>query len=305
MFASNKRHTIGKINKIRESIMTRLLSNDTTLTDSDIALGDFPCPLAVLRNTHTQMLSYIPTAKGATTNGNMNEHYDICIHGDSPAHIELKVTEKKPSPENVLEWQPWKDTVQFLQGQLISSLGKRVLGYCGDPMLHAWFTTEITPFCANIPGTTGITYEGYRKAIFSISKSSKQEPASIALIQHLRENSSVQKTLQQRWLTFETQWLHTHTLDHSGLETVLREIFEQKDWWICVSKTGICWVEGFRVMGISFVGRKQKQKGGTTFQYTVTLQKRSGGVCQEVPFECKFHWKNGGQAVQNLNFMLL
>jgi len=54
---------------------------------------------------------------------------------------------------------------------------------------------------------------------------------------------------------------------------------------------------------LDYNGHRPKPQGGVSFHYTLTLQR--GTETKKVPMECKFHWKNGGQAVQNLNFMLL
>jgi hypothetical protein len=67
------------------------------------------------------------------------------------------------------------------------------------------------------------------------------------------------------------------------------------------------WIEGFVVRGLTPIGGgvKPKPHGGVVFQYSVALQKKSGGEIRHVPIEYKLYWKNGGQAVQNLNFLVV
>ena len=49
----------------------------------------------------------------------------------------------------------------------------------------------------------------------------------------------------------------------------------------------------------------KKRNGGYVYDYTVGLQKKSGGEVRESAIQFKFTWKNGGQAVQNLNFLVV
>jgi hypothetical protein len=119
----------------------------------------------------------------------------------------------------------------------------------------------------------------------------------------LRSNAEAHEALHKEWLAFETEWLSTHTMNHEPLLEVVKEIIEAKDAWICISKKGPQWIDGLKVVGLRFEGARPKPKGGMSFHYTLTLMRAT--LTKEVPMECKFHWKNGGQAVQNLNFMLL
>jgi hypothetical protein len=148
-----------------------------------------------------------------------------------------------------------------------------------------------------------MTYAGYEKAMSTIGMKGKQEAAAVAFIQALRSDQVLQKALQVRWLSFEVDWFTTHTMDHVALKEVVKEILEVKDFWICVSRSGIELIDGLKVLSLVFIGARPKPRGGMSFHYTLTLQR--GSETKEVPMECKFHWKNGGQAVQNLNFMLL
>jgi hypothetical protein len=64
-------------------------------------------------------------------------------------------------------------------------------------------------------------------------------------------------------------------------------------------------VGGFTVPAVTFEGCEKKRDGGCIFHYSITLQKKSGGPTKKVPIAFKLYWKNGGQAVQNLNFMVV
>jgi hypothetical protein len=170
-------------------------------------------------------------------------------------------------------------------------------------MIHAWFNDVVLPFSSKIPDAAGMTVTGYQKAMSTIGMVGKQEEASKAFILALRTQQSLQKELQQLWLDFEVRWLSSHSLNHAGLEEVIREIIESKDAWLCVAKNQVQWVDGLRVLGLESDSVAPKKKGGMLFRYQLTLQ--SGDETKIVPIECKFHWKNGGQAVQNINFLLL
>ena len=139
--------------------------------------------------------------------------------------------------------------------------------------------------------------------VSTINMVGKQEEAAVAFINALRAQKTLQKELQALWLDFEVRWLSTHSLDDAGLEGVIREIIESKDAWICIAKNQVQWVDGLRVIRLESFGVAPKRKGGMLFRYQLTLQ--SGSETKTVPIECKFHWKNGGQAVQNINFLLL
>jgi hypothetical protein len=132
-----------------------------------------------------------------------------------------------------------------------------------------------------------------------------QEKASVDLIERLRADSSFQKELQAKWLRFEEKWISTHTMNHAEFESVIREIIEEKDWWVCISKTQIAWVRGFNVKKVTYSGADNKREGGMLYKYIMTLENKDTKEVKDVPIVLKFHWKNGGQAVQNLNIMVL
>ena len=288
------RHIASATTKVRETAMAALFNG------SETPLTMFPCPANTLRDFYSTVKAKLPTATNTAVIGGLGKHYDLeTSTASGPFRCELKVTSGNPSALDVLEWQPWRDTVQFLQGQLKSKIGQRFLGDCGDPMLRAWFKNHVEPFASQ----GAMTYAGYEKAMSTIGMKGKQEAAAVAFINLLRSNSEAHEALHKQWLIFEAEWLSTHTMNHDGLLEVAKEIIEAKHAWICTSKKGPLWIDGLKVAGLRFEGARNKPKGGMSFHYTLTLTR--GDQTKEVPMECKFHWKNGGQAVQNLNFMLL
>ena len=295
------RHTSGTLATKREFAMAAILNGEAT--PEDLAL--FPCAAAALQSFPTTYKTRYPTAGKTERIGGLGKHHDLRTAMEMDAFLrgELKVAGKKATKLDVLTWRPWKDTVQFLQGQLKSEIGKRFLGDCGDMMIEAWFTEVVKPFSAAVPAAEGMTLAGYKKVMESIDMGGKREAAALAFIQALRDDSTLQRGLQEQWLAFEVRWLSSHALNVDGLFQTVKEILEEKDVWICVSKSGVNLIEGLKAEGLRYEGARQKRQGGMSFHYTLTLSR--GGETKEVPMECKFHWKNGGQAVQNLNFMLL
>ena len=226
------RHVIGKLNRNREEIIARIMNGDV-LTDKEIEAGKFPRSNEYIRDLRNQLVYIEPSTRGAKHAGKMNDHFDVNVEADRRCQIEVKIANKKGSSYDVLKWQPYKDTVQFLQGQLKSANAAKFLGDCGEPMFRAWYTENIQPIA---PETT---YEGYSKAVFTIKMKGKQERASVDFIEYLRANAIFQKELQAKWLRFEEKWISTHTLNHAEFENVIREIIEAKDWRVCISKTQI------------------------------------------------------------------
>lgn len=294
------RRVASATTKIRESMMAHILNG----MGGPQSRSYFPCPASTLETFPDVFRSKYPEAGHTRVIGGLGKHYDLhTVNEGARLQTELKVTNGNPSPLEQLSWRPWQDTVQFLQGQLKSKLGKRFLGECGDPMVRAWFEEHVKPFSAAVPAATDMTYAGYEKAMSIIGMKGKQEPAAVAFINALRANEALQKALQEKWLAFETRWFTSHSMDHAALKEVVKEILEAKDAWICISKAGPQLIGGLKVVDLRFVGARPKPKGGMSFHYILTLIRDD--VTKEVPMECKFHWKNGGQAVQNLNFMLL
>ena len=294
------RHNASSTTTVRENLMAHIL-NDTV---ADQSLSPFPCPAESLQGFSTIFKQKYLDAGQTIRIGGLGKHYDLkttCI--SRRLQSELKVTAGKPSPLDDLSWRPWQDTVQFLQGQLKSKIGKRFLGDCGDVMLQAWFEQHVKPLSASVPASSGMSYAGYAKAMSTIGMTGKQESAAVAFINALRADDDLKESLHKKWLSFETEWFSNHTLDHAALKEVVKDSIESKDAWICVSNIGPQLIGGLNVVDLQFSAARPKPKGGMSFHYILTLSR--DGVTKDVPMECKFHWKNGGQAVQNINFMLL
>ncbi len=289
-----------KTTTARENAMASLLNGNAT--PEQLAL--FPCTPDVLRKFAEDFKKKYPSAGSSKRIGGMGKHHDLqtVLSAILTLRQELKVTNKNHTSLDIIKWKPWLDTVQFLQGQIKSKLVQRFIGECGTPMLREWFDKIIKPFSVSIPGTQGITFDGYSKAMSTIGMKGKQETAAVTFINALRSNNELQSALHKKWLSFEVAWFTTHTLNHDLFMEVIKEIIEEKDAWICVSKNAVNYIDGLKVTSLRYVSAKEKPHGGMTFHYTLTLSRN--GETKDVPIECKFHWKNGGQAVQNLNIMV-
>ena len=235
--------------------------------------------------------------------GGLGKHHDFVVNG---LRGELKHSVSARTKREELEWRPWKDGVQFIQGQTKS---KKALVFAPDyglPLWTAWFEGHVRPFVvARVPTASAITLDGYVACASAMSCPAKAEAASKELMRVLREDKVIQTALQTEWLRFEEAYLPTHPLIHGLFEDHIRDVLEEKDVWVCINKGGAHWIEGFVVRGVSYGGVKPKPHGGVVFQYSVALQKKSGGEIRHVPVEYKLYWKNGGQAVQNLNFLVV
>ena len=297
----DERHTATAICKAREIMMCQLFNQDV----EDSALGVFPCAPSVLRDFRATVLGKFTGFIRVVQTGGLNGHYDLEFQTETKIiRVELKVKGKgKGSLSEKLKWSPWIDTVQFLQGQITSALASRFLQECGEPMIHAWFHSVVLAFSSKVPEAAGMTLAGYQKVMMAMNVNGKQEDAAKAFITALRAQKSLRNELRKLWIQFEEQWLPSHELNHAELESVIREILESKDAWICASKNKIEWVEGLKVIGLEYTGVGPKPKGGMLFTYNLTLQ--SGDETKIVPIKCKFYWKNGGQGTQNINFLLL
>jgi hypothetical protein len=235
--------------------------------------------------------------------GGLGKHHDFVING---LRGELKHSVSAKTKRADLEWRPWTDGVQFIQGQTKS---KKALVFAPDyglPLWSAWFEGHVRPFvAARVPTAAGITLDGYVSCASAMSCPAKAEAAAKELMRVLREDKVLQTELQVQWLRFEEAYMPAHPLLHGLFEAHVRDVLEEKDVWVCVNKGGAHWIEGFMVRGLTYGGVKPKPHGGVVFQYSVALQKKSGGEIRHIPIEYKLYWKNGGQAVQNLNFLVV
>ena len=289
--------------KEREEALQNYLNEGFLLKEE---ADKFACTEQDLANLYQEIYANLPTLSKVTLLGGLGNHKDLAFHtAGEKEYAELKTCEKKVNPERLV-WQPWEGAVQFCQAPILSKRKSLFLGDCGRPMIAAWFETHVCPFMReHLPSLTIPTCEDYSKIAMTMGGHKKNTPAA-KLIQHLRAFETDQEALQARWLLFENEWFATHQPNLSAFEEVLKEILEQKDWWININKNGAFLIEGFLVKGLTYVGTAKKKEGGTVFRYRMALQKKkSGGEVKEVPFVLKFYWKNGGQAVQNLNLLMV
>jgi hypothetical protein len=290
----------------REQVLVNLLNGVMGLD-----LSCFSCD----RSAMEALRAFVPAGATAALVGGLGQHYDFELKGggggggdgsgSGTIRGELKHSVTKKTPRDVLAWQPWKDGVQFLQGQTKSKAAATFMPAYGRPLWDAWFETRVKPFAAeHVPAAAGMTAEGYFRCASGMTYTGGEE-ATVTLLKTLRANKEAHAILHRAWLQFEEAWMRDHPLDLKALEAHVRTVIEAKDVWVCVNRAGAHWIEGFRVLGLTSQGLKAKRDGGSSFHYALTLQPRSGGASRDVPIELKLHWKNGGQAIQNLNFMIV
>jgi hypothetical protein len=298
----NKKATATARTTSREDALISYLNGGLLMKED---ADKFACSEDAIGKLYSELQKREPGFSHCTKAGGLGNHRDFDIHvGGVKKGIELKTSEKKVHPALLL-WQPWEGAVEFAQGQLTSKLMGSFLGDCGLPMIAAWHERVINVFMPQqTPELTKPTLEDYTKVLFTIGAEKKDTPAA-SLIRTLRANDEKRSILQQEWLHFEDDWFSSHQPIMETLEEVLRKILEEKDYWININKEGAFLIEGFLVKGLTYVGTAKKKQGGTVYRYKMALQKKSGGEIQQVPFVLKFYWKNGGQAVQNLNLLMV
>jgi hypothetical protein len=292
--ATSLKATATRDSTTREQALVRLF-NGFTVDTSCFACGD---------TIRTVMPADLISA---TLVGGLGAHHDfVALVGSRELKGELKHSLTAKTKREALEWRPWKDAVQFVQGQTKSKKAAIFAPDYGTPLWTAWFDGYVKPFvAASVPSATGLTLDGYVACASAMSCPSKAELASEELIMALRSDKVLQEAMRLEWLRFETNYMPAHPLDHKAFEAHVKEVLEEKDVWVCVNKAGAHWIEGFHVLGLVYDGPKAKREGGIVFAYTLSVQKKSGGIIKQIPIEFKLYWKNGGQAVQNLNFLVL
>jgi hypothetical protein len=281
----------------REASLVRLF-NGAELSDEEY--GYFSCSREALNTLRINANGSVE----AKVIGGLNKHYDFTV-GDVKG--ELKHSATKTTGPAALQWQPWLDGVQFLQGQTKSKEALQFMGECGPALWSAWYEQEVAPFAAvEVSVAEGMTADSYFKVASGMNVTEKQAatPAGKFIIA-LRADKAMAERLRLRWLSFEERWMPEHLLNHEALEARIRKIIEEKDVWVAINKSGAHWIEGFRVINLAYEGCVPKAEGGRVFKYHLNLQKKSGGEIRSIPIVFKLYWKNGGQAVQNLNFMII
>lgn len=295
--ASSMKTSATKDSSNREASLVRLF-NGAELSDEEY--GYFSCSREALNSLRVN-------ANGTVESkviGGLNKHYDFTV-GD--VRGELKHSATKTTGAAALQWQPWLDGVQFLQGQTKSKEALNFMGDCGPALWSAWYEQEVAPFAATeVPAAEGMTADSYFKVASGMNVTEKQAATPAGkFILALRLDKAMAERLRLRWLAFEERWMPEHLLNHEALEARIRKIIEEKDVWVAINKSGAHWIEGFRVLSVSYQGCVPKAEGGRVFKYHLNLQKKSGGEIRSIPIVFKLYWKNGGQAVQNLNFMII
>jgi hypothetical protein len=323
----NKKSRANELTNTREDALPRFLNGE------DIPLDMFACPAEAL---HELRRSFGPVS-GCKKVGGLGKHYDGTLEKDGKVlRYELKHCEKTLGLKN-LEWKPWEGVVQIVQSQFKSKAAQTFLD--ADAMYLAWFNEGVQPFLAKhdpsvLEGVADMTYEDYFKSSSSLDAHHKGKTPASNLLRLLRstpalkgsqkhlnaseggivspvgENSlektmTLQQELQQNWLRFEESWMPENPLNHVAFFHFLKSIIEEKDIWFTISKSGAAAIEGFNVLGLKYDGISKKPHGGMVYNYTMTLQKKSGGDHNDVKIQFKYTWKNGGQAIQNLNFLVV
>jgi hypothetical protein len=293
--ASNMKVSATKDSTIRETTLVRLF-NGEELNDEEY--GYFSCKREALLALKTKV------SGEAKVIGGLNKHYDFTV-GDIRGELKHSVSSKTGA--DALQWRPWQDGVQFLQGQTKSKEALLFMGECGPALWSAWYEQEIKPFAAaEVPTYMEMTADSYFKVASGMKVTEKQASTPAGkFILALRSDKVMAERLRLRWLAFEERWMPEHLLNHSALDARIRKIIEEKDVWVAINKSGAHWIEGFNVLTLTYDGCFPKAEGGRVFKYRILLRKKSGGETKEVPISFKLYWKNGGQAVQNLNFMII
>jgi hypothetical protein len=302
MTSLNKKATATARTNTRENALVDYMNGGLLLKED---ADKFACTEEQLASLYKSLLDVEPSMSSCTKAGGLGNHHDLDIQTVSGRKgIELKTSEKKVNPE-LLTWQPWEGGVEFAQGQLTSKLMGSFLGDCGTPMISAWHQKLLTEFLpVHLPEFEKPTLEDYTKVVFTIGAETKDTPAG-KLIRELRTKELLREELQKLWLSFENSWFETHTPNLERFQEVLKGILDEKDYWININKNGAFLIEGYSLKRLTYVGTAKKRQGGTVFRYKMLVQKKRSGETKEVPFVLKFYWKNGGQAVQNINLLLV
>jgi hypothetical protein len=305
LIKSKKVHATALTNT-REDAFVSFLNGEA------VSLDMFACPPEAL---HTLRTSLGPV-RNCKKVGGLGKHHDGTLEKEvvslscvefSTLRYELKHCEKTLDLNDLI-WKPWEGVVQIVQSQFKSKAAQTFLD--ADAMYLAWFNEGVQNFLAKhdeleLEGVSDMTYEDYFKSSSSMDAHHKGKTPASNLLRILRANETLQEELQQEWLRFEESWMPENPLNHEAFFTFLKNIIEEKDIWFTISKSGACAIEGFNLLGLKYDGISKKPHGGVVYNYMITLQKKSGGVTKDVKIQFKYTWKNGGQAIQNLNFLVV
>jgi hypothetical protein len=151
-----------------------------------------------------------------------------------------------------------------------------------------------------------MTEAEYITAMYDINAKTKaQKTRGYTFINALRDNKDLATNIKTEWKSFQDTYLTTHQPKAEDILAVVKEIIEVKDWWICTTKTDVFLIEGLFVESVSFKESKfLKDTRVLMYEMTVRPKSAAAAAATKVPLELRFHWKNGGQGVQNINFLL-
>jgi hypothetical protein len=311
MTSVDERTIAGSLNEKREAIINNVLNNvhvdDSLITESFTTAPEKIRALAAIASAQ------FGAGTTFTRKGGLNAHYDYTARdaAGTEHRIELKYSKDPLSAKEVaaLPSRPWSIAVQFLQGQLQSKLGNQLLGCCGMPMMSKWFTEVIVPFVLkhsdSLPAICqDITEDEYMKAMYDINAKNKgDKTAGYAFINALRESKPLSCLIKTKWKNFQNNYLRAFKPNTEDIFTVAKEVIDVKDWWLCITQDDARLIEGLTVNDVQFKESKLL-RDSRVLLYEMTVTTKSGGETTIVPLELRFHWKNGGQGVQNINFLL-
>jgi hypothetical protein len=299
------------LNEGREAVLLQIL-NGVMVPDETLA-RNFTTPPAKIRALAAELCSRLGPGTTFTRKGGLGAHWDYsAIDAAGKEHrIELKCSEKKLSAKEqaTLSSRPWSIAVQFLQGQLKSGLAARFLGPCGVPMMKKWFETVIQPFVlehvASLPDEClEMTEAEYMTAMYDMAAKAKGDKTpGYAFINALRDDEDLAATIKTAWKNFQNRYLRSFKAEAADILAVVKEVIEIKDWWLCITKDDAQLVEGLTVLNVVFQESKLL-KDSRVLLYQMTVSPKSRAEPANVLLELRFHWKNGGQGLQNINFLL-
>jgi hypothetical protein len=308
--SKNKRYQANELNEGREEVLCRLLKGESV--DAELP-KHFTAPLETLHKIPAALQTLYGPLEAIHREGGLGKHRDYqattATHAD--IGIELKCSTKKLSAKDTKEltYRPWLIAVQFLQGQLKSALGKRFLGACGDTMVSKWFQERIVPFVAkhsDVLPTECLTMTEavYMTAMYDMNaKKTPNKSSGYKFIEALRTHTTLAEDIKKEWKQFQNLYLQTSHPDPNDLFEVVKEAMDAKDVWICVTKDNAYVIEGIRVTAVRFKQDKM-YRDTRVLQYEMDVHKISSEDTHTIPIELRFHWKNGGQGIQNINFLL-
>lgn len=275
----------------RESVLVNFF-NAMTETVSPGFQSLFSCQLDELLLLRTEIRGFEGFRKCKLVGG-LGNNYDMEIITDAgKLGVEIKCSEGKTIVSDV---SPWKGGVQILQGKFLGRMGSKI--WNSDDLYGRWFNDYVCPFVREwCPEFSEIQYDDYKYITNSMDRQRKYTTLASGLVNKLRTDKSLQYTLHRRYLEFEEKILGAAPPGDSLLEE-LKQRIDQKNYWININATGAQLIKGFTIQGLENVRCIKRANGGIVYNFEVCL-------VREI-MELRFNWKNGGQGVQNLNFMIV